>query len=168
MVGVKNIVVAQNKLDLVSRKAAIENYKQIVDFLESYGYGGAPIIPISAQKKLNMDALIQAIEEYIPTPKREESKPPLMQVLRSFDINKPGTSVDKLVGGVLGGSLMQGVLRVGDEIEIRPGIFNPDTQRYEPVITKVVSLGTSASFELPPWLVAGMLEGRELHGRSEG
>ena len=144
MIGVKNLVVVQNKLDLVSYRAAIENYKQIVDFLESYGYKDAPIIPISAQKRLNIDALIQAMEEYIPTPKRDETKPPLMQVLRSFDVNKPGDNIKDLKGGVLGGSLIQGKLSVGDEIEIRPGLFNPITQRYEPVTTRVVSLGTSA------------------------
>ncbi len=144
MAGVKDIVVAQNKLDLVNYEAAIENYKQIVDFLESYGYEDAPVIPISAQKRLNMDALIQAMEERIPTPKRDETKPPLMQVIRSFDINKPGTRAEDLKGGVLGGSLMQGVLRVGDEVEIKPGIFDPDRQVYVSVVTKVVSLGTSA------------------------
>lgn len=144
MIGVKNLVVVQNKLDLVSYKAAIESYKQIVDFLESYGYKDSPVIPISAQKRLNIDALIQAIEEYLPTPSRDVNKPPLMQILRSFDVNRPGDDVRRLKGGVLGGSLIQGRISVGDEIEIRPGLFNPITQRYQPITTKVVSLGTSA------------------------
>lgn len=144
MVGIKNVVVVQNKIDLVSYEKALEGYDRIRDFLSSYGYEDVPVIPISAQKVLNIDALIEAIEEYIPTPERDEMAPPLMQVLRSFDINKPGTSIENFVGGVLGGSLKQGVLRVGDEIEIKPGIYLKDKNAYQQVITEVVSLGTSA------------------------
>lgn len=142
MIGIKNIVVAQNKVDLVTYNEALNNYNKIVDFLSSYGYKDVPIVPISAQKKLNIDALLEAIEENIPTPPRDLNAPPLMQVLRSFDVNKPGTEVKDLKGGVLGGSLKQGRLRVGDEIEIKPGI--PFKDKFKPVITKVVSLGTSA------------------------
>ncbi len=144
MIGIKNIVVVQNKIDLVSYNQALDNYERILDFLSAYGYADAPVIPISAQKGYNIDALIEAIEEYIPTPQRDESAPPLMQVLRSFDINKPGTPIEKFVGGVLGGSLKQGVLKVGDEIEIKPGIYLREKNVYQPVITKVVSLGTGA------------------------
>jgi translation initiation factor 2 subunit 3 len=82
----------------------------------------APIIPVSAQRKVNIDVLIQAMEEFIPTPKRDETKPPLMYVVRSFDVNKPGTPIEKLEGGVIGGTILQGKFKVGDEIEIRPGI----------------------------------------------
>jgi translation initiation factor 2 subunit 3 len=44
-----------------------------------------------------------------------------MFVARSFDVNQPGIPPEKIAGGVLGGSLMQGRLKVGDEIEICPG-----------------------------------------------
>lgn len=142
MIGIKNIVVVQNKIDLVTYDQAVNNYNKIVDFLSSYGYNDVPIIPISAQKKLNIDALLQAIEEKIPTPKRDPTAPPLMQVLRSFDINKPGTQIQDLKGGVLGGSLKQGKLKVGDQIEIKPGI--PIKGTYQPIVTEIVSLATSS------------------------
>lgn len=45
-----------------------------------------------------------------------------MIIIRSFDVNKPGKEVHDLKGGVAGGTILEGVLRVGDEIEIRPGI----------------------------------------------
>jgi translation initiation factor 2 subunit 3 len=45
-----------------------------------------------------------------------------MFVARSFDVNRPGTRPERLVGGVVGGSLMQGKLKVGDGISIGPGI----------------------------------------------
>lgn len=137
IIGVKNVVIAQNKVELVSEKEARENYEQILKFIEGTVAEGAPIIPISAQNEVNIDVLIMAIEEKIPTPKRDPSKPVRMYVARSFDVNKPGTKIDELVGGVIGGSIIQGVLRIGDEIEIKPGVGdNPE----EPLYTEVVSL----------------------------
>lgn len=122
IIGVRNIVVAQNKIELVPREKVVENYKQIKEFLSSTFAPDAPIIPISAIHRANIDKLIQAIEERIPTPERDLSKPPRMYVARSFDVNRPGTKPEKLVGGVLGGSLLQGRIRKGEEVEIRPGI----------------------------------------------
>ncbi len=141
MIGIKNIVFVQNKVDLVTYNEALNNYNKILNFISSYGYDKSPIIPVSAQKRLNIDALIQAIEETIPTPIRDMQAPPLMQVLRSFDINKPGTEVSELSGGVLGGSLKQGKLRVGDTIEIKPGL--PMRTGYQPVTTRITSLFTA-------------------------
>ena len=65
--GIKNVVVAQNKIDLVDKERAIKNYQQIKDFLKEYGYEGAPIIPIDANFGTNIDAIIEAIETNIPT-----------------------------------------------------------------------------------------------------
>ncbi|MCD6488003.1 MAG: translation initiation factor IF-2 subunit gamma [Desulfurococcales archaeon] len=143
IIGVRNLVVVQNKVDVVSREEALKNYKQIREFLKGTWAEDAPIIPVSALHKVNIDVLLQAIEEIIPTPERDPSKLPLMHVVRSFDVNKPGTPPDKLKGGVVGGSLIQGVLRIGDEIEIRPGVripIGPGRYRYEPVITEITSL----------------------------
>jgi translation initiation factor 2 subunit 3 len=61
-----------------------------------------------------------------------------MLVLRSFNVNRPGTPPDKLVGGVLGGTVIRGSAKVGDEIEIRPGLKLGN--KYEPIITKIVSI----------------------------
>jgi len=102
----------------------------------------APIIPVSAQHGVNIDALIQALEERVPTPKRDPDKPPRMHVVRSFDVNKPGTLAEDLAGGVIGGTILQGVFKVDDEIEIRPGIRIEKQGRavYEPLFTEIVSL----------------------------
>jgi len=122
IIGVKRLVVAQNKVELVSREKVIENYGQIKEFLAGTSVKDAPIIPISAIHRANIDKLIEAVEKIIPTPRRDTTKPPRMYVARSFDVNRPGTRPENLRGGVLGGSLQQGKLRVGDEIELRPGI----------------------------------------------
>lgn len=142
VIGVKNVVVVQNKIDIVSKEKAVENYEQIKEFLKGTVAENAPIIPVAAQHSTNIDFLIKAVEEYIPTPKRDEKKPPKLLVARSFDINKPGTKPKDIVGGVLGGSLIQGVLAVGDEIEIRPGLKYEEENRvvWRPITTKVESL----------------------------
>ncbi len=121
IIGIENIVIAQNKVDLVDRETAERNYEEIQEFVEGTVAEGAPIVPISAQQDVNMDLLIQAVEEEIPTPERDPDADTEMLVARSFDINRPGTTWDDLEGGVLGGSLTQGSLGVDDDIELKPG-----------------------------------------------
>ena len=142
--GIKQIVVVQNKVDLLSYKEAMSNYSDIAKFLKGTSISKSPIIPVSAQSGLNMDALIHAIETTIPTPERNESNDSIMHVLRSFDVNKPGTKIKNIKGGVIGGSLTQGIFKVGDEVEIKPGILNEKKKSYEPIQTEIVSLGTGA------------------------
>ncbi len=141
IIGVKNLVVVQNKIDLVPAEKAMKNHNQIKDLLKGTVYEDVPIVPISAIHNINIGALIETIEQQIPTSKRLQKKDPLMYVARSFDVNKPGTPINELVGGVLGGSLIQGVLKVGTEIEIRPGFaFEEKNQRvYRPIITRILS-----------------------------
>lgn len=140
IIGVKKVVVVQNKIDLVSSERALQNYQEIETFLHGSPIESAPIVPISANHRVNIDALIGAIEETIPTPRRDMNKPPLMYVARSFDVNRPGTRPAELRGGVLGGSLIQGQLHVGEEIEIRPGVASLTEGRAEALHTKVASL----------------------------
>ncbi len=121
IIGIDNIVIAQNKIDLVDRGQARESYEGIQEFVAGTVAEGAPIVPISAQQGVNMDLLIEAVEEEIPTPDRDPAADPRMLVARSFDINRPGTTWEDLVGGVLGGSLVQGQLAVDDDLELRPG-----------------------------------------------
>ncbi|HIP25041.1 MAG TPA: translation initiation factor IF-2 subunit gamma [Archaeoglobus profundus] len=142
IIGVDKIVIAQNKIDTVSKERILKNYQEIKEFIKGTIAENAPIIPISAQQKVNIDALIEAIEETIPTPERDLNSPPLMHIARSFDVNKPGTKPEKLIGGVVGGSLARGKLKVGDEIEIRPGIKD-EKDRWQPIHTEVVSIMAS-------------------------
>ena len=62
-----------------------------------------------------------------------------MWVARSFDVNKPGTRPQDLKGAVIGGSILQGRVKVGDEIEMSPGING------EKIVTEVVSLASEDS-----------------------
>ncbi len=144
IIGIKNIVIIQNKIDLVSEEDAMKNYEQITKFLKGTDYEKAPIIPASAQHNVNVDVIIQAIEENIPTPKRDTKKSPRMFVARSFDINKPGQEIKDLKGGVLGGALQYGVIKEGDDIEIRPGHVYEEANKkvWKPIKTKVLGMMT--------------------------
>ncbi|MCY4730990.1 translation initiation factor IF-2 subunit gamma [Natronomonas gomsonensis] len=148
IIGIENIVIAQNKIDLVDREQALRNYEQIEEFVEGTVAEDAPIVPISAQQNVNMDLLIQTVEETIPTPERDPDTDARLQVARSFDINRPGTTWEDLTGGVLGGSLTQGQLEVDDEIEIKPGreIEEGGQSEYQPVETTVRSLQAGGEF----------------------
>jgi len=144
ILGIKNVVVVQNKIDLVTKEKAIENYQQIKKFLKGSKVENAPIIPISANYNANIDKLVEAIEKTIPTPKRDRTLPARMYVARSFDVNKPGSEISKLKGGVIGGSIIQGTLRVGDEIEMLPGVTRKnkekDKETVEPLVLKISAL----------------------------
>ncbi len=138
IMDVKQIIVVQTKIELVSDEKAVENYDQIVEFLKSYLDEVPPIIPVSALHGVNIDFLIREMARRFTPPPRDPSKTPRMYVARSFDVNKPGTRPSNLVGGVLGGTIIQGRFRVGDEIEIRPGAYR--SKKFIPLKTKIVSL----------------------------
>ncbi len=144
IIGVENIVIAQNKIELVSKERVKESYEEIKHFVQGTVAENAPIIPISAQHSINIDVLIEAIETNIPTPDRDETLDPRMFIARSFDVNKPGTTPEKLVGGIIGGSLKQGIMRIGDEMEIRPGRSVKERNKvvYKDLHSEIVSLDT--------------------------
>ncbi len=142
VIGIKNIIIVQNKIDIVDEKRAMQSYQEIKNFVKGTMAENAPIIPISAQRGINIDVLLNAIQEVIPTPKRDEDKPPFMYIIRSFDVNKPGTIIDEMEGGIVGGTIAQGKFAVGEEIEIRPGIMSEREGKtvYDPLISEIVTL----------------------------
>lgn len=144
VLGIQQIVLVQNKVDLTEYQEALDNYRQIKDFVNGSVAEKAPVVPVSAQHKLNIDALIEAIENHIKTPSRAKNDAPIMHVLRSFDVNKPGTPIKQVKGGIIGGALTQGEFNLGDEIEIRPGLLDEKKNRYEPITSHISTLGTGA------------------------
>ena len=140
IIGVRRVVVVQNKIDLLTAEEAKANYHEIVTFLKGSPIAEAPVVPVSANHRVGIDALIDQIERTIPTPSRDAAKPPLMYVARSFDVNRPGTRPRDLRGGVLGGSLLQGKISKGEEIEIRPGRAGAPGAAGESLTTKVTSI----------------------------
>ena len=137
--GIKNIVVVQNKIDIVSKERAMESYDEIQEFVSGTIAEDAPIIPVSAHHDVNLDILIEAIEETIPTPDRSQDEGGLMYVARSFDVNRPGSRPSEIKGGVIGGSIVEGSFSLGDSILIAPGrrIEEGNKIRWEPLRTTI-------------------------------
>ena len=138
--GIENIVVVQNKIDIVTRERAVESYGEIKEFLGGTIAEGAPIIPVSAHHDVNLDILIQAIEDVIPTPDRPSDETGLMYVARSFDTNRPGSRPAELQGGIVGGSIVEGSFSIGDSILIAPGRRVQGDGSWEPIRTTIESV----------------------------
>merc|ERR1712179_84788 len=139
----KHILILQNKIDLIKEEQAKQQHQEILRFIEGTVAEGAPIIPISAQLKYNIEVVCEYIEKKIPVPLRDFTSDPHLIIIRSFDVNKPGSDVEDLKGGVAGGSILKGVLRVGQEIEIRPGLVSKDSEgklTCQPIYSRTVSL----------------------------
>jgi translation initiation factor 2 subunit 3 len=172
----EHIIILQNKVDLIKEAQALEHQKSIASFVKGRSFAvvssfkafkqqsgtvaeSSPIVPISAQLKYNIDAVNEYIVKRIPIPERNFTSDPKLIVIRSFDVNKPGAEVDELKGGVAGGSILTGVLHLGQEIEIRPGIVTKDSagrNRCKPIFSKIVSLlaeNNQLQFAVPGGLI---------------
>jgi len=138
---IKNIIIIQNKIDIVSKEQALKNYKEIKDFFKGTIAEHSPVIPVSAQQEINIDKIFEELCK-LEIPKKEINTKPVFLVARSFDINKPGKHIENLNGGVLGGILKKGVLKVGDEIEIKPGLIIERSHKktYQTLTTNIISL----------------------------
>ncbi|UYV67338.1 eif2s3 [Cordylochernes scorpioides] len=131
-----NILILQNKIDLVKEAQAKEQHQQILKFVQGTVADNAPVIPISAQLKYNIDVVCECLATRVPVPSRDFTSSPRLIVLRSFDVNKPGCEVADLCGGV-------GVLRMGQEVELRPGIVAKDEAgklTCRPIFSQIISL----------------------------
>jgi translation initiation factor 2 subunit 3 len=155
----KHIIILQNKIDLVKEAQAAKQYEEIKAFINGTCAQDAPIIPISAQLKYNIDVVCEYIIKHIPMPLRDFTGTPTMIVIRSFDVNKPGTEPDEIKGGVAGGSILKGILRIGDEIEVRPGVISKEASgayKCVPIRSTIVSLNTEQNnlpFAVPGGLI---------------
>ncbi|XRB22070.1 translation initiation factor 2 subunit 3 [Pseudoscourfieldia marina] len=139
----KNIIILQNKIDLVSEAVALNQHEAIRKFIQGTIADGSPIVPVSAQLKYNVDAVCEYLIKRIPVPVRDFTSEPNMIVIRSFDVNKPGASVDEVEGGIAGGSILRGVLRLGQDIEVRPGIVSKDSEgnlKCTPIFSRIIGL----------------------------
>lgn len=123
IMGIKNMVCVQTKLDLIKKEEAKSHYNNIKLFIEGTSAEKSPIIPICSHHNLNLDILLDYLVHSIPEPIRDLTKSPRIIVIRSFDINKPGCEMEQLLGGVLGGTLQYGEIKIGDRMEMRPGII---------------------------------------------
>ncbi|CAK0794771.1 unnamed protein product [Prorocentrum cordatum] len=155
----KHIIILQNKVELIKEAQAQAQYEEIKKFVAGTAADSSPIIPLSAVLKYNIEVVCEYLCTQVPIPPRDFLSSPYMIIIRSFDVNKPGEEVDKLKGGVCGGSIIKGVLKVGDEIEIRPGTTGKDENgntTCKPIRSRILSLAAeqnSLQFAVPGGLI---------------
>eukprot|EP00747_Dinoflagellata_sp_TGD_P014183 gnl/TRDRNA2_/TRDRNA2_123233_c0_seq2.p1 gnl/TRDRNA2_/TRDRNA2_123233_c0~~gnl/TRDRNA2_/TRDRNA2_123233_c0_seq2.p1 ORF type:complete len:464 (-),score=105.19 gnl/TRDRNA2_/TRDRNA2_123233_c0_seq2:140-1531(-) len=155
----KHIIILQNKVELVKEQQAQAQYDEIKKFVAGTAADSSPIIPISAVLKYNIDVVCEYLCSHVPIPPRDFTSDPVMIIIRSFDVNKPGEEVQNLKGGVTGGSILKGVLKVGDEIEIRPGIVSKTATgdiTCKPIRSRIQSLAAehnALQFAVPGGLI---------------
>ena len=143
IMGFDKFIVVQSKIDICTKKRALESYKEIKNFLKGSRLQDAPILPVSAHHNKNIDLLIEVIETLFPTPEKNVKENFQMDIARSFDINKPGTIPKNIKGGILGGTIKKGKIKIGDSIEIRPG---KNTKKgLQPIKTKITTLHSGVS-----------------------
>jgi len=155
----KHIIILQNKVELIKENQAQQQYEEIKKFVAGTAADSAPIIPICAVLKHNLDALCEYLVTHVPVPPRDFTSPPKMLIIRSFDVNRPGEEVQSLKGGVAGGSILEGVLKLNDEIEIRPGVHTKDSKGEvvcKPIRSRIVSMhaeNNSLQYAVPGGLI---------------
>ncbi|MCL5430018.1 MAG: translation initiation factor IF-2 subunit gamma [Candidatus Marsarchaeota archaeon] len=141
LLGIKNVIIVQSKVDIVGKEGAIKHYKQIRDFVKGTVIENAPIVPVMTNQGINVDIVLEKIVN-MPRPARDTTSEPMMYVVRSFDVNRPGLDAENITGGVIGGAIIRGKFKVGDEIEVRPGMKEQKGKKeaYSPIITKIVKM----------------------------
>ena len=145
MANINKLIICFNKLDLVSKEIAIERKIELDQLLEKLDIKPYIIIPTAFNKKLGIKNLLKAIMEVFPPKEKDTSDKSFFRITRSFDVNKAGIPWSEVNGGVIGGSLINGELDIGDEVEIRPGILSKGKDGKfisQPIITKILSLET--------------------------
>jgi translation initiation factor 2 subunit 3 len=141
--GIKNTIIVQTKIDIVGKEQALKNYAQIKSFIKGSSIQNARIIPVMPNRNVNVDVVLQELAK-LPVPKRDVESDPVMYIARSFDVNRPGTKIKEIKGGILGGSVIRGKFKVGEEIQISPGVNvskgKQGRETYEPIIAKIESM----------------------------
>ncbi len=147
---IKNLIICMNKIDLVKKEVLLERKQELDDILNEFGIIPFVIIPTCFNKNIGIKYLLKALM-HLYDPSHYVSRTndsPLFRVSRTFDINKPGTSWEDVTGGVIGGSLFTGTLKVGDQIEIRPGQVSKGRDgkfTCQPIKTTVLSIKTDTT-----------------------
>jgi len=146
--NISQLIILQNKVDNVGREQAMDNHQEITNLLQRDEYSFAakcPIVPISVKKDKNVDVVIDLLCTYVKPQERDYTLPPRMLILRSFDPNPENCGIEDLKGGCVGGQIMQGVFRVGQKIEVRPGVLYKRSSKEKiieclPLKTKIVDM----------------------------
>ena len=161
-------IVCLNKLDLMvkNKNKVPDIIERIEDFTQSYGGNKIPVVPVSATLNANIDVVLQYIAN-MTIPKKNLTKDFKMLVVRSFNVNKEKSPICDLKGGVIGGSLLTGMIDIGDKIMIYPGYTNtlPEGSKtkwsYSPLKSKALSINSGKNnleYAIPGGLIGIQLD----------
>lgn len=181
--GVETKIICLNKADLlVSNKQKIfdtvkdiDSYYCNCEHRKDNDNTKIPIIPVSGTHGSNIDVLCEYISK-LSIPKKNLSDNLKMLIVRSFNVNSPGTNISEMKGGVVGGSLSRGILKIGQDVCVLPGFINKvnkdshiqsetdsdpqPTWSCTPLASKVININTDKS-QLE-YAISGGLVGVEL------
>jgi len=137
----KSTIVLHNKIDLVKKEKALEHWEKL-----KKNYNPKFILPICAQFGFGLNYLTQLLVESIENPINDKlmnkiNSPLKASIIRSFDVNKPSTPVELIVGAVVGGTIKSGYLKIGDKVKIIPGVVLSNGDNY-PIEAFIESLKT--------------------------
>lgn len=124
----------------------IKHHDQLRNVLCGTVAANSPIIPICAHQGYNFDYLLTTIARMLYRSKTYIVKMPVaipypsFSIVRSFDINKPGATLDQLRGGVIGGSVLTGTFRLNEDLVILPGYYDKVTSKWTPIYTRITGL----------------------------
>jgi len=145
--GIRNdILFVLNKLDLVKERDVPKILSDLEQYLQKIGFADPTVYPISAATGENVDRLCRylagQVHSKIPRIISQAEKPLKMQIVRSYNVNRPDTKLEDLVGAVVGGTIETGVLSIGDQVMLRPGsICMKEGKRViQPLVARVLSL----------------------------
>lgn len=119
-IGIQTAFACLNKIDLITKTP--QKIPTMIEKIRNLIGENVPVIPISGTHNLNIDV----VREYIANmeiPKKDIESNFKMIIVRSFNCNKPNTKICDLKGGIIGGSLSRGILKVGDNVLVYPGLI---------------------------------------------
>lgn len=143
---ISHLSFALNKMDLVREKDALKIKGRLDTYLVSQDLSGGPVYPISAAMGTNVNQychyLASQVSQHLPHVISQSEKPLRMAIVRSYNVNRPNTPLNEMVGAVVGGTIQSGVLSVGDQVELRPGVVHMKDGKkvIQPLVARVISL----------------------------
>jgi translation initiation factor 2 subunit 3 len=146
--SIDRIIICMNKIDLVTKEVLMKRKEELDNMLQKYNITPFAIIPTCFNKKIGLNHLIKAMMIlFNPSNLINQADSGLFSISRTFDINKPGTNWDDVMGGVIGGTLSSGIINVGDTLEIRPGIISRTKTgtTWQPIIININSIKTDTT-----------------------
>ena len=142
--NIENCLIVLNKIDLVTKEKCREAILNIKNFICNYKANKNEILPISASLNINIDIICSILAKLKPK-KINSDNTFRMNIIRSFNCNKPGISIENLQGGVIGGSIQSGSIKIDDDVFIYPGILYEDLEEFKPIKTKVLSINSDSN-----------------------